>query len=369
MSLELERRVRSGIERIEPYQPGITDDELRHRYGLTRVIKLNANENALGPSPLAIRAVQEELPHLHHYPDGASELLREAIAEFHGVTPAHVLVGNGSDDIIKLLSETFLDDGDEIIVPHPSFSQYAFGAHVMRATVKHVPLEAPDFAYDVERLAAAVGPRTKLVYVCSPNNPTGGIMTRAQARWLLGHLPKHVLVVFDFAYNDYSQHPERVREEDGLLDDPRVIGLHTFSKLYGLAGLRVGYGLAHPAVWSYVHRVREPFNVNRVAQRAAAAALRDESHRRASVALAARARSQYTEALRQMGLPHPMPEGNFILVQTGDGRATAHALMQRGILVRAGFSGLDAYVRITYGLEEENEACLAALREVVQHRG
>jgi histidinol-phosphate aminotransferase len=363
----ISQRVRPGVEAIQPYQPGITDDELKHRYGLTRVIKLNANENALGPSPMALQAIREELAQLHHYPDGSSELLREAIAAFHGVDKSRVLVGNGSDDIIKLLSETFLDIDDEIVMPRPSFSQYAFGAAVMRARVREVLL-GPRFEYDVERLAAAVTPRTKLLYVCTPNNPTGGILTREQGRWLLEHLPESTLVVLDLAYNDYSENPERLREEEWLLADPRVIAIHTFSKLYGLAGLRVGYGLAHPDVWKYVHRVREPFNVNRVAQRAAAAALQDETHRRASIALARDSRRQYLEALTELGLEFCESEGNFILVRTGDGPATAAALMQRGILVRAGFAGLDEYVRITFGLPDENEACIEALRELVKSR-
>lgn len=365
--VDVASRVRPGISGIDPYQPGLTDDELKHRYGLTRVIKLNANENALGPSPLALEAIRRELETLHHYPDGSSELLREAIAAFHGVSPEAVLVGNGSDDLIKLISETFLDPGDEVVVPKPSFSQYGFGAAIMRATVVPAALR-PDFTYDVEAVLDKVGPRTKLVYLCTPNNPTGTILKRRELDWLLERLPEDVLVVLDLAYNDYSQHPERVVEDARLLADARIIALHTFSKLYGLAGLRVGYGLANPEVWSFVNRVREPFNVNRVAQRAAVAALADEEHRRRSQAHAQACRSYYAKALAKLGVPSVPTEANFILAETKDAKGTVQALMAHGVMVRAGF-GLPDHVRITFGTEEENEACIEALAAVLRQRG
>ncbi|MCL6453698.1 MAG: histidinol-phosphate transaminase [Alicyclobacillus sp.] len=361
---QLASRVRPGLQRIEPYVPGLTDDELMRRFGLERVIKLNANENALGPSPLALQAIQAELPRLHHYPDGGSEELREAIAAFHHVGTDQVFVGNGSDDIIKLISETFLNPADEIVVPVPSFSQYAFGAAVMQAQVRGVPL-GPEFAYDIEALATAVNQRTKLVYVCSPNNPTGTILRQEDAERLLHQLPENVIVVFDFAYNDFTECPDRVVESEALLCDPRVVVLHTFSKLYGLAGLRVGYALGDPELWSFVHRVREPFNVNRMAQRAAAAALADEAHRRASIRHVAMSRNLFAAWARRHGLQAPPTEANFILLRTGDGVETMNRLMTHGVMVRAGFSGLPEWVRVTFGTEEENEACLRALEAVL----
>ncbi|MCL6445866.1 MAG: aminotransferase class I/II-fold pyridoxal phosphate-dependent enzyme, partial [Alicyclobacillus sp.] len=249
---------------------------------------------------------------------------------------------------------------DEVIMPIPSFSQYAFGAAVMGARVVKVPLRK-DFSYDVEALAAAVTDRTKLVYVCSPNNPTGTILTAEEASWLLSHTPDHVVVIFDLAYNDYSDRADRVMETPELLNDPRVVCIHTFSKLYGLAGLRVGFGIAHADFWRYVHCVREPFNVNRVAQRAAVAALSDEPHRQASRALAATSRKQYAAFSERTGVWLPPAEGNFILVDVGDGRRATEALMAQGIMVRQGF-GLDGHVRITFGTEEENEICIDALQ-------
>lgn len=358
-------QVRPGIDRIQPYVPGLTDDELKRRYGLKRVIKLNANENALGPSPLALDAIQRELSLLHHYPDGGSQLLRDAIAEFHQVREEQVLVGNGSDDIIKLLSETFLNPGDEVIVPAPSFSQYSFGAAIMQAKVKQVPL-GPGFEYDVRSLADAVTENTKLLYLCSPNNPTGTYLRHDDALWLLKQLPPHVIIIVDLAYNDFSQQPDRVMDSAELLSDNRVVALHTFSKLYGLAGLRVGYGLAHPDLWGFVDRVREPFNVNRVAQRAAVAALTDTAHVSASQELVQESRLQYAAWAQKQGVLLVPTEGNFILVKTGDARGTAQRLMERGVMVRAGFAGLDDYLRITFGTLEENQICLEQLEGVLQ---
>lgn len=358
-------RARQGIIEIKPYVPGLTDDELKKMYGLREIVKLNANENALGPSRLARASIEQELDLLHMYPDGSSGRLREAIASFHGVDVSHVLAGNGSDDLIKLISEAFLEDGDEVVVPSPSFSQYSFGAAIMRAKVKQVPLHE-DFTYDVERLLDAVSEKTKLLYLCSPNNPTGTILTEDQLEFLLRKLPDHVLVILDFAYNDYSENDRRAIVSRRLLEDARVCALHTFSKLYGLAGLRVGYGLAHAGFWDAVNRVREPFNVNRIAQRAAAAALQDEFHRVQSRALARDSMAVYRRFGQETGIWVVPAEGNFVLVKTGQARRVTEAMMTEGVMIRSGFAGLDDFVRITFGTPEENEACIRGLRKVLQ---
>lgn len=359
----IRERVRPGIEGIQPYIPGVTDDELKKLYGLKRVVKLNANENALGPSPKAIEAIQQELYALHHYPDGSSELLRKAIAEYHGLKLRNVLVGNGSDDIIKLISETFLNPGDEIVSPSPSFSQYGFGAAVMGATVVQVPLNN-DFSYDVEGLLHAVTDRTKIVYLCTPNNPTGTILTEQQVHWLLTRLPETTVVVADLAYNDYSTDSTRFVEYPELFDDPRIVVLHTFSKLYGLAGLRVGYGLAHPELWDFVNRVREPFNVNRVAQRAAAAALQDTSHRVRSREHAEKSRAFFSEAAEQLKIEMAPTEANFALLQIPSAKHVSELLMEHGVMVRTGF-GLENHVRVTFGTHEENQAWFEAMQQIL----
>ncbi len=365
--MNIEMTVRPGISQISPYVPGLTDDELKEKYGLTQVVKLNANENALGPSPLAIDALVREASHVHHYPDGSSEMLRNAIAQFHGVDPNCVLAGNGSDNVIKLLAETFLNPGDNIVTPNPTFSEYELAALVMDAQVKLVDL-ADDFTYDVESLVAAVDAKTKLLFICSPNNPTSTIMTEEQFSYVLDNTPENVVVVVDFAYNDFSTRQDRAQVRNSLFESPRVVTLHTFSKLYGLAGLRVGYGLAHPDLWAYVNRIREPFNVNRLAQRAAAVALTDAAHRDASILLAAKGKAHYRRFAEQHGLFMPDGEGNFTLIRVGDGKAVTQALMARGVMVRHGFRGILDCIRITYGTDEENEQCTTALAAVLDRR-
>lgn len=357
------QQVRQNLKDIEPYKPGLSDEQLRRELGNRPLVKLNSNENTLGPSPLAVQAMQAELPKLHLYPDGGSDLVREAIAAHHGVAPSNVFVGNGSDDIIKLISETFLDDSDEIVMPFPSFSQYAFGAHIMKAKVVSVPLKA-DFTYDVERMLAAVTPRTKLLYLCTPNNPTGTVLRQAEFSWLMERLPEHVFVVVDMAYDNYATSADRFQFEPRLLSRPNLCCLYTFSKLYGLAGLRVGYALGNPEVFSFMHRVREPFNVNRIAQVGAIAALQDVEHVKRSKQLAMQSRKQY-EVLNEYGMRCVPTEANFVLVDVGDGVRVFEALRKEGILLRAGYPGLDAYVRITFGTEAENDLCIEGLRRTV----
>jgi histidinol-phosphate aminotransferase len=350
---QVKNRIRPGVEHIQPYLPGLSDEDMRTQFGVNRVLHLDANENALGSSPRAIEAIHQALPTLNLYPDGASQALKAAIAAHHGVPVDEVFIGNGSDNILKLIAETFLDPGDEVVSPTPSFPQYGFGAAIMRATVQRVPL-VEDFAYDVEALLDAVGPKTKIVFACSPNNPTGTIVTAAQAEWLVDRLPEDVLLVLDLAYNDYSINPMRVVETSRLLRDPRVIILHTFSKLYGLAGLRVGYGLARPEVWNYVNRVREPFNVNRLAQAGAAAALTDETHRIQSQTHAQQSRLFYESLAQDFNLTAAPTEANFIWLGMEDAKRVADALLTYGIMVRAGFPGYSGFMRLTFGTPEEN---------------
>ncbi|WP_206880616.1 histidinol-phosphate transaminase [Alicyclobacillus mali (ex Roth et al. 2021)] len=362
---DVTNRVRGNLAFIEPYKPGLSDETLRRELGNRRIVKLNSNENALGPSPLAIEAIRKELPRLHLYPDGASDLVREAIAHHHGVSSEQVLVGNGSDDIIKLISETFLEPGDEIVVPHPSFSQYGFGAQVMDANIRAVPLRS-DFTYDVDALAEAVTSRTKILYLCTPNNPTGTVLKQSEFESLMARVPEDVFVVVDMAYDNYALAEDRLRLRSEELRRGNVGFLFTFSKLYGLAGLRVGYLVANADVVQFIHRVREPFNVNRVAQVGAIAALQDIEHVRRSQALASEARFQYGR-LAEQGIRVVPSEANFCLVEVGDGRAVFESLMRRAILVRTGFRGLESYVRITFGTREENDACIAALLDVVRN--
>lgn len=360
--------VRPHLHAIRPYVPGRPIADVQREFGFASVIKLASNENPLGPSPRAREAARAVLDEAHRYPDGAAQDLRAALSRRYGLPEDHFVASNGSDEMIKMLSETFLDPGDEVVMPFPSFVQYAFGAQVMNAHLVRVPLRE-DFTYDFDRILAAVNERTKLVYLCSPNNPTGTWFTHAQARDFLDRLPDRAIIVLDEAYVEYVDAPDPLRALEFIRAGRPVLSLRTFSKIYGLAGLRIGYAVGAPDAVRYIHQVREPFNANAVAQAAAAAALFDEDHVRRSRAANRAGREQFGAGLRALGIPFIETQGNFVLAKVGDGQAAFEALLRRGVIVRAGFAGLDEYVRISIGLPEENEVCLAGLAEFMRSRG
>jgi len=366
---DLEQRlrplVRATLHQIRPYVPGRPIADVAREFGLTEgIVKLASNENPLGPSPAAQEAVLRMVTELHRYPDGAAQDLRGAIASHIGLTPAHIFVGNGSDEIIKMISETFLSPGDEVVAPHPSFGQYAFGAHLMGARVVQVPF-GDDFSYDVDAFARAVTPRTKLLYLCTPNNPTGVHLTHSEVDSLLRRLRDDIIVILDEAYLEYVDAPDPVDSRVWVRAGRPVISLRTFSKMYGLAGLRLGYGVADPALVRFLHQVREPFNANAVAQAAAAAALGDTAYVERVRAANAAGKEQYYRGLEALGAHAVRSQANFVLARVGDGEAVFAALLRRGVIVRAGFPTLDAFIRISVGTEAENSRCLAALQEVL----
>lgn len=357
--------VRPNLHEIKPYVPGRTIAEVQKEFGLHDVVKLASNENPLGPSKKAIAAIQQLLSELNRYPDGAAVDVREAIAKHVQLTPEHVFVGNGSDEIIKMIAETFLQHGDEVIVPFPSFAQYNFGAQVMGAKVVSVPLTA-DFQYDFEAMKARITKRTKLIYVCSPNNPTGTWTTHTQVKSFLEEIPEDLVVILDEAYLEYVDSPDPLHSLEFISEGKPVLSLRTFSKMYGLAGLRLGYALGDPGLIRFLHQVREPFNVNAVAQVGAAAALQDHEHVEACRAANQSGRLQFYKGLKELGIPYVPTQGNFLLAQVGDGMRVFEALERYGVIVRAGFPGLQEYVRISIGTEAENERCLAALAQVLR---
>lgn len=357
--------VRPHLLEIRPYVPGRPATDVARELGVSEVVKLASNENPYGASPRAIETVRTMVGSLHRYPDGAAQDVRRAIATACGVTAQHVLMSNGSDEMIKMLSETFLSQGDEIVVPAPSFSQYAFGAQVMDAHVREVPL-GEDFAYGLDRFLQAVTERTKLLYLCTPNNPTGTWLTHGEVAAFMERVPSHVIVVMDEAYLEYVDTPDPLDSLAFIRAGRPVISLRTFSKIHGLAGLRLGYALADPEWIGYVNQVREPFNANAVAQAAACAALEDREFVRRVRDLNATGREQYYDGLARLGVPFVRTQGNFLLARVGDGMRVFEALLRHGVIVRAGFRGIDQYVRISIGTEEENRRCLEALGEVLR---
>jgi histidinol-phosphate aminotransferase len=358
---------RSTLDGLQPYEPGKPEEEVQRELGLERVVKLASNEGPWGPFPAALEALDRAAPTLNRYPDGGAFHLRSALAERHGVEPANVATGAGADALIGHLSVATLDPGDEVVTAWPSFISYPLDALKLGAVPVKVPLV--DDHYDLDALLDAVGPRTKLVYVATPNNPTGTMTTRAQLDAWFERVPDHVLTVIDQAYFEYIDHPDYPDAvEEYVKRGRRALVLRTFSKIYGLAGLRVGYGIGPAEVIEAIGKTRRAFDVNTQAQVAALASMdeREELARRRRVT--AEGREQLERILRDHGLEPAGPAvANFLFVEVGDdARPLFEALLRQGAIVRpmAGF-GAPGALRITVGAPDENVFFAEALAAVL----
>jgi histidinol-phosphate aminotransferase len=330
------------------------------------VVKLSSNENPLGPSPKAIAAIQAAAAGVNRYPDAGSLALRQALAEHFGLAPEMTLCSNGSDEMVLLLCLAFLREGDAAVMAHGTFISYYLRTLEMGASAIRVPLR--DYTHDLDALVDAVTDRTRLLFVCNPNNPTGTSNGAGEVRRLLDRVPEHVLVVMDEAYVEFverADYPDLVAELRG--GRPNVLLLRTFAKIHGLAGLRLGYALGHPDLIGYLERARPTFNVNALSQVAGLAALGDAEHVARSRAHATRCRAQFVGELRALGLD-PLPsETNFVAVHVGDDLALTAALMDHGFTINPLSSwGLPGFVRISFGTDEENSRFFAALRTVLR---
>ncbi|HHU50923.1 MAG TPA: histidinol-phosphate transaminase [Firmicutes bacterium] len=366
---EYDSLIRREILEISPYVPGKPVDEVRRELGITDVIKLASNENPLGPSPKGRTAVSEVLSELHIYPDGNSFYLKQALAAKLGVKVEELIIGNGSDEIIKLLAEAFFRPGDEVVISEHTFGEYAYAAHLMGAKIRRAPA-GQDFGHDLEQMAAAVTERTKAVFICNPNNPTGTMITKDELEKFISSVPSQVLIVLDQAYFEYVEDPAY---PDGIdyIGDGRVLVLRTFSKIYGLAGLRVGYGIGAAGLISYLNRVKEPFNVNIPAQAAARAALEDTEFLAKSKKLNQDGIAFLTAGFTELGLDYVPTQANFILFATPyHSKDVFQRMLEKGVIVRTGdIFGLPKYIRVTVGTEEQNERFLKALKEVLSELG
>ena len=356
---------RDAIADLVPYEPGKPVEEVQRELGLERVVKLASNEGPYGPFPSAAAAIERAAGDLNRYPDGGSWTLRAALAERHGVSLEEVVVAPGADAIIDWLSQATLDPGDDIVCGWPSFASYVIDAAKMGARATTVPLV--DHTYDLEGLLAAIGPRTKLVYVCHPNNPTGTGNGAAELRSFFDRVPEHVLVVLDQAYFEYVDDPGYLDGLELVREGRRLVVLRTFSKIYGLAGERVGYGIGPADVVTATSKVRRAFEVTAIAQAAALASLDDaaELARRRGENAAGRARLE--AILRDHGLEPAGPAlGNFLYVDVGDGRAVFDRLLRAGVIVRplTGFGAPEA-IRVTVGTDDELAHLAGALGHVL----
>ncbi len=359
--------MRSCLEKIKPYVPGKPVEEVERELGLKNVIKMASNENPLGPSPLAIEAMKKHAEKMHIYPDGNCYYLKEALAQKLGLNNEQLIFGNGSDEILSFLTLVYVNEGEEAVTVAPSFSEYDFAMRLMAGIPRPVPLTGPDFGYDFEAILGAVNENTRLVFICSPNNPTGSTAGKKDLDSFIERLPDNVVVVLDQAYLEYVTDMDHPGGLDYVEQGKPVILLRTFSKIYGLAGLRIGYGIAAPEIIRELNRVREPFNVNAMAQSAALAALEDSGHLEKSRSLVSASRKQLAEGLAEMGLKPVPDQANFCFLDIKvDSRKAFQSLLKKGVIVRTGdIFGFPTYIRVTYGTQEQNSRFLKALEETL----
>jgi histidinol-phosphate aminotransferase len=353
----------SYIRSIAPYQPGKPISELAREMGLeeSNIIKLASNENPLGVSPLAREVMQAQLGELARYPDGNGFALKQALSARYRMGQERIVLGNGSNDVLEIVARAFLAPGTSSVFAQHAFAVYPLATQAAGAQSIVVP--ARDFGHDLDAMAAAVREDTRVLWIANPNNPTGTFVEAAAVRALLERVPRRVIVVLDEAYNEYL--PEELQADTARWIDefPNLVVTRTFSKAYGLAGLRVGFGLAHAEVADLMNRVRQPFNVGSLGQAAAVAALDDTEFVRRSAQLNRDGMRQLAQGFRRLGLEYIPSYGNFVTVRVGAAGSVYQRLLQQGVIVRpvAGY-GMPEHLRVSIGLESENARFLAALQ-------
>jgi len=360
-------RPRAFVAGLAPYVPGRPAAEVQQVYNLDAVVKLASNENPFGPSPLAIAAAMAAVSGVNSYPDGAATALRDRVGALYGRDRHSIVVGNGSDEVILLLALAYVGPGDEAVLAAPPYAIHRRAVLTAGGTPVSVPLRHD--VHDLETMAAAMTDRTRLVFVANPHNPTGTIVTRAALHAFAARVPSTALLVVDEAYHDYVDADLRFTAADFLADFPNVVTLRTFSKAHGLAGLRVGYGVAHPAVVATLDRIRPAFGLNAVAQVAALAALDDLAHVAHTVEATRLGRARLARIATVHGLAVVSSQANFMLLQVGDSMAVAEALLQRGLIVRPGENlGAPGWIRVSVGTDDDMERFGTALAAVLAER-
>ncbi len=371
MNMRAEQLAVLGVRKLTPYQPGKPISELERELGLSGIVKLASNENPLGPSPQALEALRRSVDDLHLYPDGGGFELKATLAAKLGVAAAQITLGNGSNDVLELAARAFLSPETAAVFSQHAFAVYpivtqAVGA-IARIAQAHDGSRGPCYGHDLDAMAGLIGETTRLVFIANPNNPTGSYLRREELRNFLGRLPGHTLVVVDEAYFEYVAEPDYPDALEWLRDFPNLIVTRTFSKAYGLAGLRVGYAVSSEDIADLLNRVRQPFNVNSLGLAAAAAALSDDGHLSRTVELNRAGLAQLAGAFAARGLAHIPSVGNFITVDVGRPAAPVYdALLREGVIVRpiANY-GLPGHLRVTVGKAEQNLIFLAALDRVL----
>lgn len=361
--------LRPNVLKMQPYPPGKPIEEVQRELGLTDVVKLASNENPLGPSPLAVEAIRNAAEKLHLYPDARAFDLVRAIADRYAISHENVLVGNGSDELIHLLGLVLIDSpNDEVIVGDPSFVRYDAAAYLAPCKLTKVPLDQQD-RHDLTAISKAITKDTAIVFIANPNNPTGTIVGRKDLDAFVRDMPAHVTLVLDEAYVEFAEHdPEYKSSLDFVREDKRVVGLRTFSKAYGLAGIRLGFLFADEALVNAIHRAREPFNTNHLAQVAGLAALGDREHLRRTLENNARNRARIEDALREVG-GKPVPSyTNFVFAEMGQPTEPIfRRMLELGVIIRSGHVlGRPTALRVSVGTDAETDRFIAALESAMR---
>ncbi len=365
-SIDINKFARKGILDLPVYIPGKPIEEVQREYGLEEVIKMASNENPLGPSPLALKAMKEALSDMHIYPEGPCLHLCKKVARLNGIDEDMVTFANGADNIITMMAQSFLDQGDEVVMAHPTFSLYPIVARIMGARPLEVPLK--EHVHDLDAMASRITPGTKMVIICNPNNPSGTVVGKEALDGFINSAPNGVLIVLDEAYFEFGD-PETFPESlNYIREGYPVLSIRTFSKIYGIAGIRIGYALGRKELIDCLNRVREPFPVNRMAQVAALAALEDKEFRQEVLKRNDEGRRFLEQALQGMGFETVPSSTNFVLVDMKrDSKTIFEDLVKRGIIVRPGYIwDLPTFIRITIGTADQNEMLIRALKDVLK---
>jgi histidinol-phosphate aminotransferase len=364
----------AGVRTLAPYIPGKPLEELEREYGIRDSIKLASNENPLGPGRRALEAIAQASRQIGLYPDGSGFKLKQALARKHGCGTDCITLGNGSNDVLVLIAEAFLSPQSEAVYSQYTFAVYPIAVQATGATARVAPANpdghAMPLGHDLAAMAKLINERTRLVFVANPNNPTGTFIDGATIEAFLSKVPRHVAVVLDEAYTEYLSADKRYDSIAWVRRYPNLLVSRTFSKAFGLAGLRVGFAIAQPELTDLMNRLRQPFNVNTLAQAAAIAALNDKPFLQKSAELNAQGYQRLTQAFDKLGLEYVPSHGNFVLVRVGNddgaGNRVNLELLKQGVIVRpVGSYGLPQWLRVTIGLPEENEAFIAALEKTL----
>lgn len=352
------------LKDLVTYKPGKPIEELARERGLKPedIIKLASNENPLGPSPKAVEAMTKALGEAHIYPDGFGFKLRDAIAKKFGVAIEQTVLGNGSNEIIEFIGHAFLKPGDNVVTAEHAFVVYKLMATLFGADTIEVP--DPGFKHDLDAMLAAITPHTKELFIANPNNPTGTIVSMEELERFMARVPEHVVVVIDEAYYEFMDNPPDTMKF--VREGRNVILLRTFSKIQGLAGLRIGYGIGPEHLISVIHKTRQPFNANAIAQAAAVAGLQDEEHQALTKRITDEGRELFQSTFEQLGLEYVPSHANFVLVKVGDGQDVFQKMLDLGVIVRSMVEyKLPEWIRISIGTPEQNKQCISSLKKVL----